>query len=115
MYEYKAELKRVVDGDTLDLIVDLGFSTKIAWRCRLADIDRPETWRPKSDGEREHGEKATEFVIKELEGKDITIRSYKLGVFSRYSCDIYYDGKNLTEELKKNGFEKRESYEGYLV
>ena len=32
MYEYKAELKRVVDGDTFDLIVDLGFSTKIEWR-----------------------------------------------------------------------------------
>lgn len=115
MYEYEAELKRVVDGDTLDLIVDLGFSTKVSWRFRLANIDTPETWRPRSEAEREHGERAKEFVVKELTGKAITVKSYKLGVYSRYSCDIYYDGKTLTEELKKNGFEKRESYEGYLV
>ena len=113
MYQYKAELKRVVDGDTLDLIVDLGFKTKLEWRFRLEGIDTPETWRPKSAGEKEHGERATEFVINELKGKDITVRTFKLGAYSRYSCEILYDGKNLVEELKKNGFEKRDSYEDY--
>jgi len=115
MYEYNAALKRVVDGDTFDLVVDLGFSTSIEWRFRLAGIDTPETWRPNSEGEKEHGERAADFAIKELEGKKITIKSFKLGAYSRYSCDIFYDGKNLSEELKKNGFEKRASYEGFLV
>jgi len=110
MYEYKAKLLRVVDGDTLDLKVDLGFKTSVEWRFRLKDIDTPETWRPKSENERRHGEKATEFVIKELKNKDIIVRSYKLGAYSRYSCDIFYDGKSLVEELKKNGFEKKDIY-----
>jgi micrococcal nuclease len=115
MYEYNAELKKVVDGDTIDLIVDLGFSTKLEWRFRLVGIDTPETWRPTTAGEKEHGERAKEFTTKELTGKKLVIKSFKMGAYARYSCEIIYDGKNLTEELKKNGFEKRASYEGFLV
>ena len=42
MYEYKAIVDRVVDGDTVDFIVDLGFSVKIKIRTRLAGVDTPE-------------------------------------------------------------------------
>ena len=42
MYEYKATVDRVVDGDTVDFIVDLGFSVKIKIRTRLAGVDTPE-------------------------------------------------------------------------
>lgn len=42
MYEYKATVDRVVDGDTVDFIVDLGFSVKIKIRGRLAGVDTPE-------------------------------------------------------------------------
>jgi micrococcal nuclease len=43
MYEYKAELIRVVDGDTVDLMVDLGFNIQIKERFRLEGIDAPES------------------------------------------------------------------------
>lgn len=43
MYEYNAIIKKVVDGDTLDVDVDLGFGVKITQRLRLARIDAYET------------------------------------------------------------------------
>ena len=42
MYEYKAVVDRVVDGDTVDFIVDLGFSVQMKIRGRLAGVDTPE-------------------------------------------------------------------------
>lgn len=43
-YRYQAQLKRVVDGDTLDLVVDLGFGVHSSQRFRLVDIDTAETY-----------------------------------------------------------------------
>ena len=44
MYEYKAIVDRVVDGDTIDVDIDLGFSTTLTkQRVRLAGIDTPES------------------------------------------------------------------------
>ena len=41
-YLYKAFVKKVVDGDTIDVIIDLGFKTTVEIRCRLNGIDAPE-------------------------------------------------------------------------
>ena len=43
MYEYKCEVKRVVDGDTVDVIIDLGFDIAYSSRVRLYCIDTTET------------------------------------------------------------------------
>ena len=43
MYEYAVTIRRVVDGDTVDLLIDLGFSTLIKERVRMAGIDTPES------------------------------------------------------------------------
>lgn len=51
MYEYKAKLGRVVDRDTLDLIIDVGFKITTNQRIRLAHIDTPETYRVKKTSE----------------------------------------------------------------
>lgn len=42
MYEYKAEVIRVIDGDTVHLMVDLGMDVKVACKCRLWGINAPE-------------------------------------------------------------------------
>jgi micrococcal nuclease len=55
MYEYKAEVLRVVDADTFDLLVDVGFSITLKERFRLNGVDAPESWRPKTKAEGEHG------------------------------------------------------------
>jgi micrococcal nuclease len=58
MYEYKASLVRVVDGDTCDLSISLGFHVTILQRCRLSGINAPEV-----RGENKvAGIAATEFV-----------------------------------------------------
>ena len=43
MYKYNAKLDRVVDGDTVDAMIDLGFDTWVHKRIRLLGIDAPET------------------------------------------------------------------------
>ena len=45
MYEYQAELTRIVDGDTLDCIIDIGFSVFVKKRIRLYGID---TWESRT-------------------------------------------------------------------
>ena len=43
-YIYKATIERVVDGDTIDVTLDLGFDVRLhKQRCRLAGIDTPES------------------------------------------------------------------------
>lgn len=42
MYEYKAEVIRVIDGDTVHLMVDLGMDVNVACKCRLWGINAPE-------------------------------------------------------------------------
>ena len=43
MYTYKAKLDRVIDGDTIDVNIDLGFDISVHKRVRLAGIDTPES------------------------------------------------------------------------
>ena len=111
MYNYRAVVHRVVDGDTFDAEVDLGFGVSLTFRFRLNDIDTPETWRPKSDAEREHGERATARVKELIEGKEVIIYSYKLGIYGRYAADVYLTGGiSLADLLKEEGYEKKDSY-----
>ena len=62
---YHAELEKVVDGDTIDVTLDLGFNVKLhKQRCRLAGIDTPES-RTRDLAEKALGKKAS-ARLKEL-------------------------------------------------
>ena len=61
MYTYRAKLIRVIDGDTIDAIIDLGFDVWVKKRIRLNGIDAPET-RTKNLTEKEHGLKTKAFL-----------------------------------------------------
>ena len=50
-YRYLSELDRVVDGDTLDVVIDLGFYIKIKERIRLEGVDTPEIYGVPQDSE----------------------------------------------------------------
>ena len=54
MYNYNATCVRVIDGDTIDADIDLGFSVKIKKRIRLAGINAPES-RTRNLAERKWG------------------------------------------------------------
>jgi len=111
MYTYKAKIFNIVDGDTYDAIVDLGFNVSITVRLRLDGIDTPETWRPKTEAERKHGEECTAFVRAILENGTVTIHSTYQGAYSRYGATVILPGgRILAEVLRDAGFEKRSSY-----
>jgi micrococcal nuclease len=115
-YIYNATIERVVDGDTIDCLVNLGFNTITTVRFRIissnADyFDTPETWRPKTEGEKKHGEEAKTRAKELLEGKEIVLKSVKKGKY-RYLAEVFLDdGINYADQMISEGFQKRESYE----
>ena len=67
MYEYKATLKKIVDGDTIDVIIDLGFKTATTQRIRFAKINTPEIFRVAQDSEEyRKGMAAKQYVERRL-------------------------------------------------
>lgn len=78
MYTYKAKVKRVIDGDSVVIDIDLGFDTWIKdQNVRLYGIDTPEV-RTKDPLEKKHGKLAKQFVKQVLpEGSDVRITTVK--------------------------------------
>jgi micrococcal nuclease len=75
-YIYRVKsVNRVVDGDTIDVDIDLGFDVSLAKRVRLAGVDTPES-RTKDEYEKKLGLEAKEWLKHHLEGvKDILIKT----------------------------------------
>jgi len=111
---FAGTVTRVVDADTFDINVDLGFDISQDIRFRLTadtvDFDAPETWRPKYKSEREHGEAATALVRDLIENKYVTIKSVRRGKY-RYVAVIYVsingsDPVDLAQHLIVSGYQK---------
>ena len=85
MYEYNCKIRRVVDGDTIDVDIDLGFDT---WKCgeriRLFGVDCPEC-RSRDKEEKAAGLAAKDFVKRLLhDGGTYTLTTKEKGKFGRY-------------------------------
>lgn len=89
MYEYRARLKKLINGDTYHFELDLGIEVKIGLRCRLFGADTPEVFGKRAC---EAGRKASEFVKELLEQQDevLHVRTYKdrKGKYGRYLVDV---------------------------
>jgi micrococcal nuclease len=112
MYEYKAKVVRVIDGDTIKVEIDCGFGITFKETLRLLDIDTPEL-RAKTKEEREHAKDAKAFLAGYTFGQDIVIRTKKdkKGKYGRYLAHIFMNnGLDLIALLKERGFEKRKDY-----
>ena len=85
MYEYFVEeVKNVVDGDTIDVIIDLGFDIMFSSRVRLAGIDTPES-RTTDKAEKVLGLEAKEYLKKQLkDAKSVVIRTEKMNSSEKY-------------------------------
>lgn len=112
MYTYKAKVIRVVDGDTMDLLIDIGFDVHIKERVRLYGIDTPET-RTKDLEEKKRGLAAKEYVkdaIKACKGEvEIVTHKEKKGKFGRYLVEVWVGEStldNLNERLIEMGHAK---------
>lgn len=113
LYVYRAQCVNVVDGDTYDFLVDLGFHTTHKIRARLGgDKDTPEM-NSKNAAERVHAKKATAFAEEQLLGQEVIIRTEKdkIGIYGRYTATVTLDdGRDFGELLEDNDLLKHASY-----
>ena len=97
MYEYKAKLIRVVDGDTVDALIDLGMTVWIKKRIRFYGMDAWES-RTRNKEEKKKGLKAkqrTKELLSELDGEFI-LKSRGIGKYGRVLGELYVEGHTRT-------------------
>ena len=85
MYEYYVrKVENVVDGDTIDVLIDLGFDILFQSRVRLAGIDTPES-RTKDLSEKALGLESKEYLKKHLkDAKSVVIKTEKMDSSEKY-------------------------------
>ena len=109
MYKYSAVVVKIVDGDTLDCIIDMGFKITTNQRIRLSKINTPETYRRKKDSdEYKAGMAAKNYVkdrLKANKNKFIIETEKDPGVFGRYLGTIWLKDSeiSLNDELLEAG------------
>jgi micrococcal nuclease len=106
MYSYNAKCVRVVDGDTIDAEIDLGFDVKIKKRIRLAGINAPES-RTRNKVEKKLGLAAKERLIEMMEGAAnyFELESQELGKYGRVLGRLHIDkiaGKDVITKVCVN-------------
>ena len=110
MYEYFVkEVKNVVDGDTIDVIIDLGFDILFASRVRLAGIDTPES-RTTDKAEKALGLEAKDYLKKQLkDAKSVVIRTEKMDSSEKYGRIlgwVYINGESesINNKMINDGY-----------
>jgi len=110
MYEYKVtRLLGVIDGDTIDVQIDLGFDVSFTSRVRLNGIDTPES-RTSDAKEKKYGLEAKEWLKHRLESaKKIVIRTEKSDSSEKYgrilgTLVIDDESTSLNDQLVKAGY-----------
>lgn len=103
MWTYNAEIVRVVDGDTYDAFIDLGFYIYHKVRIRLHLIDTPEIFGKNAS---EEGKSADEFVRNLISGKTVKITTTKIkpGPYNRWEAKVTLeDGTDLGATILEEG------------
>ena len=110
MYEYHVKkVTNVVDGDTIDVEIDLGFDISFSSRVRLAGIDTPES-RTKDKAEKALGLEAKEYVKSKIkDAKDIVIKTEKMDSSEKYGRILgwlFLDGSKVSvnEQMIADGY-----------
>ena len=110
MYEYRVKkVLKIVDGDTIDVDIDLGFSVSFSQRVRLAGIDTPES-RTRDLKEKALGLESKEYLKDLLEGaEDIIIQTEKPDSTEKYGRILGWlfindDEVSLNEKMISDGY-----------
>jgi micrococcal nuclease len=110
MYEYFVKnVTSVVDGDTIDVVIDLGFDIMFASRVRLAGIDTPES-RTTDKAEKILGLESKEYLKKQLkDAKSVVIKTEKMNSSEKYGRIlgwIYVNGDtvSLNDKMINDGY-----------
>lgn len=116
MFQYKAEVVRIVDGDTIDVVIDLGFKITTNQRIRFARINTPETYNVKKDSEEyQKGMASKQYVEQRLttNKNEIKLETEKVTEkYGRYIGTIWLADStvSLNDELVEKGFAKYVQY-----
>ena len=107
-FAYKVRsIVKIIDGDTFDCILDLGFDVLLEARVRMAGIDTPES-RTSDTVEKKFGLASKEFLKHAIhEAQDIVIRTEldnEKGKFGRILGTVYLDGVNINEKMCNEGY-----------
>ena len=109
MYQYKVTLDRVIDGDTIDCYIDLGFNINTKKRIRFVGINTPES-RTRDLEEKKRGLAAKARLVEILESADeIHLDSHGVGKYGRVLGKLHVSDNssptmlNVNELLIKEG------------
>jgi len=93
-FTYRARLKRIVDGDTLVVLIDVGLDHRLEQRLRLRGINASELKTPE-------GQKVKRYLARRLKiGSPLIIRTSKVDKYDRYLADVFYgEDRYLNQEL----------------
>ena len=101
------KVTKVVDGDTIDVLLDMGFDTKYKSRVRLFGIDTPES-RTRNKEEKVRGLLSKVYLKDAIKkAKKLTIKTHKgseTGKFGRILGEIFADGINLNLKMCTEGY-----------
>jgi len=105
MYEYAVKkIVKIVDGDTIDIEIDLGFSLTKKERVRLAGIDTPES-RTRDLEEKAEGLLAKSFLEKQLDkAVDLRVKTEKDGKYGRMLGWLHDGDKNINKYMVIKGY-----------
>jgi len=110
MYEYHVKkVTNVVDGDTIDVDIDLGFDISFSSRVRLAGIDTPES-RTTNKAEKVLGLEAKEYVKSKIkDAKEVVIKTEKIDSSEKYGRILgwlFLDGSKVSvnEQMIADGY-----------
>ena len=99
MYKYKAQVINIVDGDTIDCDVDMGFYITTRQRFRIKGIDAPEVRGP----EKAEGKKAKKWLQDVLLNASIVLTTYKADSFGRWLCDVNKGDLDIASHMVELG------------
>jgi len=100
MYQYKAKVLNVVDGDTIDVSIDLGLQIHSIQRIRLYGIDTPERGQP---GFSEATDRLKQLIL----NKNVLIKTYKISKYGQYLGEIMFDEMNINQMMITEGHAKK--------
>ena len=110
MYTYTAKLDRVVDGDTVDALIDLGFDTHVKKRIRLYGMDAWESrTRDKEEKVKGLAAKARLIQILDENNNEFILVSHGVGKFGRCLGELFItsDSDSINNQLVSEGHAKK--------
>ena len=110
MFEYYVkEVTKVVDGDTIDVVIDLGFDISFTTRVRLAGIDTPES-RTRDLAEKALGLESKRYLVDRLKGaKGLVIKTEKINSTEKFGrvlgwLHVVGEDQSINLEMVEKGY-----------